>query len=152
MSTALDRIKVPNLSSRKLVKEAAKKLGLTFVDPDFKRWDFIGDDRGRTFDTRIWMHDRDRIPAEYVREQFTKRDFHGNVAAFITWMLEHDLGNRYSTIPRDREMFRLGDSLVVPHTRAYGDDRKLCLFRSPFGVWEERETWHFLAFKKVKKR
>ena len=151
MSTVLGRVTVPDLSSRKLVKLAVKTLNLTYVDPDFKKWDFVGEDRGCTFETRIWLHDRNCAPAEYVREQFEKRGFTGNTAAFIAWMLEHGLGNRYSTVPPDKRMFRLGNALCVPHTRFDAERRKLCLHRSPFGEWDESETWHFLAFRKVKR-
>jgi hypothetical protein len=144
---ARDLIQVPDLSAVELIKLAQEKLGLTYLDPDYAKYAFLHDERGKTYEAKVWKPGREVVPATEVREHFTD-GFVGNTAAFTAWLIKHDPEGYHASIPADDRLFQHGSSLCAPGFLRAESDRQLRLSD------DVRYRWggdcSFVAFREFK--
>lgn len=143
----LDRITVPNLSAADLVAQTKKEFNLNCLDADLAKWDFITDERGKTYEVQIWTPGRGVVPATEVRTHF-KDGFVGNTAAFIAWVKKTNPQGSHASIPEDDQLFRRGDYLCALYFRRVGEGRELNLCSDVRLRWHD--YWSFVAFREVK--
>ncbi len=88
---AHDRILVPNLSSTDLLNLAYEKLGLTSIDKDLLKSEFIGEARGKVFEVLLSSERPKLLTGEQRLERFFFPEglyWDSNRAAFIAWLVE----------------------------------------------------------------
>lgn len=145
-----DLITVPDLSAAELVAHAKKTLALHAPHPetDLETWDFIRDERGKTYEVQTGKLDRMFVLASKVREHFTD-GFVGNTAAFVAWVIKHNPEGHYASFPEDDRLIRGVGFLCVPgFIRREPNMHMLSLH----GVGDRRwgSHWIFVAFREVK--
>jgi hypothetical protein len=142
-----DLVNVPDLSAAGLIQFAQEKLGLTYLDADLAKWDFVTDERGKTYEVKVWKPGRGVVPATEVREHFTD-GFVGNAAAFVAWVTKHNPEGFHASIPEDDRLFQHGGRLCAPDFLRDGGYRGLGLDDGVRGRWYG--DWCFVAFREFK--
>lgn len=154
LTDRFDLITVPHVTSVELIDQAQEKLGLTYLDKAFGKWDFIRDELGNVYQVGIWTPRRSVRPSLEVRSHF-QHGFVGNTTAFVVWATKFRPEGWYASIPEDDKLFRGGGGL-------FEDDADLC---APYfyldhelcglGMGCATERWGdgctFVAFRKVNK-
>lgn len=148
MTQATDLITVPDLSAAELVAKAKRKLRPTVLSPNLTSWDFIRDERGKTYEVQVWKPGRAVVPAEEVRPHFTD-GFTGNTAAFVAWVTKNSPLGFFASIPEDERLFRGGEYLRALSFGRDGGYRMLRLYHDVRGRWKDA-SWSFAAFREVK--
>ncbi len=108
-----DLITVPDLSAAELTKLAREKLSLAYLDDDLVKWNFIMDERGKTYEVKSWKPAREVMPVVEVQNHFTD-GFVGNTAAFITLMIRDNPEGYHSSIPESSRLLRNGCNVQAP--------------------------------------
>lgn len=142
-----DRIQVSDLTASELIALAKKELKLTYLDGDLVKWNFITDERGKTYEVQVWKPGREVVPAAEVREHF-KDGFVGNTAAFVAWVTKHNPEGYHASIPEDARLFQDGSHLYAPGFFRDESRRKLGLYNDVRYRWYD--SWCFVAFREFK--
>lgn len=139
---------VPDCTSAELVARAGQRLGLTFTNPEFPRWEFMTDERGNAFEAMTWKPGEE-VSSGRVRSFFGTRNYAGNTAAFLTWIMESNARGFYVTIPEDARLWCFGQKKLFTPVFDRTDRRtKLDLCGTP-NFWTEYTT--FVGFRPAKK-
>lgn len=157
-----DLVTVPNLSAAELVVEAVRKLSIYVLSPDYASWDFIRDERGRTYEAITWSPNSVRSMEEYVtmheaREHFRRLGADGNTPAFIAWIMKNDPMGYWRSVPSEDDRLLREDTpqflrnvefeLYAPSFLRLPDDQRnleLCLLDG--SRWAPHS---YVAFRKV---
>ena len=150
---AANIIRVPDVSEHELVALAKLRGDLTFINSTYDAWQFHrGYDgevicgRGEPFTFLTWKPGR-RATSNEVRAYFKTRGFHGNVAAFIAWVMEFKPAGEQASIPDDNACWRHPDRrLCAPHSCFGGGLRELS-HRGVSAGWPD--TVCFVGFRKL---
>ena len=144
----LETITVPDLSGPELIAAAEKALVLTYLDADYAKYEFLRDERGKTYEVMVWKPGREVVPGKEVRAYFKERGFHGNAAAFIAWATKHNPNGYHATILEDDRLFRgAGGGLFAPDFVRDDGRRKLSLYYGVRNRW--LDGWAFVAFREI---
>ncbi len=154
MTDARNIIEVPDLDATDLTALTEKHCDLTFLDSDYRRWDFWKgcldgkpiNGRGKRFEFMTWEPKRE-VSSKEVREYFQTRGFSGNAGAFTAWVKERKPQGYYASIPDDNGCWRRsGGDLYAPSSYFGGDRRGLD--RAWVGYpWDG--DWSFVAFREL---
>ena len=125
-------ILVPDLAAVDFTALVKRELRLTYLDPDYERWDFYrGLDgkkipgRGKRFEPLLWTPGR-QVSSEEVRSYFCERGMIGHVGAFTEWRRTCGLQGWHASIPDDNGCWRSPDgSLYAPYSDFDGGHRRL---------------------------
>lgn len=141
VSSAPETVTVPDLPVAELIalaEQSFKDAGipLTYLNPDYSGWDFLLNERGKTFRvftntfTKDWEADDARAWQEDIGAD-------GNTAAFIAWVIARKPTGYFVSIPNDDSpLCRDSDGrLCVPYFRRDADHRRLLLN-------DVRHGWH----------
>jgi len=142
-----DLIQVPDLTASQLVELAQKELKLNCLDPNLATWNFVTDERGKTYEVKVWKPSCVVVSADEVRKHF-KDGFVGNTAAFVAWVTKHNPEGYHATIPADDRLFQYGSDLCAPYFYRGEGGRSLNLCGDVRG--RGYDYWSFVAFREVK--
>lgn len=155
---SFSRVTVPDLSSAQLIEAARKRFH--DLDPDLVSWDFVRDERGKTFEFALFYTTMNQKCApEQVHEYFRKLGMDGNIAAFIVWATCFNPAGVYSTIPsEDSQMLRMGDDLCTAALLRFPPKKLtdklrsyLCLGHNISSASSEEDVvWAYVGFREVK--
>mgnify|MGYP006055089659 CR=1 FL=1 len=144
---------VPDIDAVELAALAEEELDLTYLNPDYERWDFYrGLDgrpipgRGKVFEVMTWHPERS-VSSEEVHEHFKAEGFCGHTGAFAQWRRTCGLAGYHTSIPEDNGCWRGSDGrLYAPVSGFYSGSRRLNhgWVDSP---WDN--YWSFVAFREV---
>jgi hypothetical protein len=116
---------VPDLAAVDLTALVENELDLTYLDSDYRWWDYYrGNDgaaingRGRKYEVLIWkpeLKPDEIISSEAVRNHFKELRAFGHTGAFTQWRRVCGFNGYHASIPEDDGCFRLEDGdLSVP--------------------------------------
>lgn len=108
-----DLITVPSVSAIELVEQVKAKLRTTLCDEGLVTWDFVRDERGKTYEALTWAPGR-FVSYDEVRMHFDEFEAEGNTAAFMSWVMERRPEGWWASVPSDdSRLFRAHDGLEV---------------------------------------
>jgi|GEM_PF-7100011 len=138
---------VPDISAAELVAMVQEHVGLTHCDPNYAKYSFLQDARGKGYEVCVWRPHM-AVETTTVREHFRTRGFDGNPAAFLTWVMHSPLGLHASIPSDDAQLFRCPKTgtLFAPDFGREGSDRGLGLHEVTHN-WES--GWVFVGFRSV---
>lgn len=141
---------VPDLSAEELVAMVHCHVGLNHCDPNYAKYEFLRDERGKGYEVCVWRP-HDMVETTAVCEYFRARGFDGNPAAFLTWVMGSPIGLYASIPPDDAQLFRCPETgaLFAPAFGRKGSDRGLGLHEMTRD-WES--GWAFVGFRSVEMR
>lgn len=145
---AQDLVRVPDLPTLRLIEIVEKHLALTHLDVAFIQQDFLRDERGKTYEAKVWMPHGAVRPMPHVRDMFAKSGFEGNTAAFMIWLMKHKRIGTFATIPEHSRLFRDGGVLSAPEAFRNQDNRILSLSKAVYAEWKSGVT--YVGFREVK--
>jgi len=138
-------VTVPDLPANELIALARRSfqeagIPLTYLDSDYNGWNFLLDERGKTF--RVFTRNVGREwESEEARTWQKSIGADGNTAAFIAWVIKHKPMGLFTSIPNDRaRLFRYSSGILyAPFFYRDGDRRKLDLS-------DVRSRWDAVSF------
>jgi len=149
MTSTESFVDVSNLSASSLVTKATMELKTTLCSRELQNWDFVRDERGKTYEVMTHSFGRD-VSTDEVRNHFRALGFAGNTAAFVAWVTKHKPDGYHASILDFGRLWRTADNtnLSTPFFKRNGDflDLGLCSIEHKWG-W----GWIFVAFREVPK-
>jgi len=143
-----ETVTVPDLPAEALVAVVKEAVGLTYLNPDYAKYAFLRDERGKTYEVLTWKPGRG-VSSDAVCEHFNALGFHGNTAAFLEWNRKDHGDGWFVSIPEDDRCFRDADrDLYAPDFRRNGAYRGLSL-DALAGDWSGGNV--FVAFRECLK-
>ncbi|MFA6447117.1 MAG: hypothetical protein WCW31_02555 [Patescibacteria group bacterium] len=139
----LDIVVVPDLAAVDLTALVEKELKLTYLESDYKRWDYYrGVDgkeipgRGRKYEVFFFQpKSGEAVSSEAVRNYFKDLGgFYGHAGAFTQWCRVCGLHGYYATVLEDSDCYRdVSGGLGVPCSRFEVKHRELNMHWSAAG-------------------
>ena len=146
VSDATNCITVPDLSAVQLLEWVRSRLTLEYPISAIEGWDFVRDERGKTYEVEVWTPGCRVVPAWEVRPHFSN-GFFGNTAAFIAWVeMTNPLG-QFASIPEDDRLYCLGSQLRALNFERVNGRRGSFDSRHVRNRWGA--SWSFVAFREV---
>lgn len=140
-------VTVPDLTPANLVAQVHDTLTLTDFNESYASWDFIRDERGKTYEVLVWKPGR-VVTSDEVRKHFAALGADGNTAAFLVWIVKNDPKGWFVSIPsQDARLFQQAADFAAPGYYRGAGDRMLGF---KFVDTEFHEDYCFIAFREVK--
>lgn len=147
-------IEVPDLDATDLTALTEKHCDLTFLDGDYRRWDFWKgcldgrpiSGRGKWFEFMIWEPKRKVLPGE-VREHFQTNGFFGNAGAFTAFVKERKPVGYHASIPEENGCWCDSDGNLYAPYSVFGSGP-----RALGRLWVGRPwggDWSFVGFREL---
>jgi hypothetical protein len=124
-----ETVTVPDLPASALLAVVNEAIGLTYLNPDYAKYAFLRDERGKTYEVLTWAPGHG-VSLDAVREHFSALGFCGNTAAFLEWNRKDHGDDWFVSIPEDDRCFRdAARNLYAPYFSRDGASRRLDLCR-----------------------
>ena len=146
-------ILVHDLPANELIALAKTRCNLTYIDPDYEKWDmFQGLDgkvisgRSKTFKSLVWKPGRE-VSSNEVREYFKAKGFAGHAAAFTAWVMENKPAGYHASIPDDNGCWRDSGRLLYAPDSIFGDGSRRLDHDWVAHGWVD--SWCFVGFREL---